>query len=503
MRGRWLGRMLVAAAALARPAWAIEAHAPGKGHAMQSHKSFEPHADLASAEAAAKARQAALVATGAPIHLERVVPFGAGVVEEWRLDNGLGVLLAVDPLVPVVAVQTWLRVGSADESAGKTGLAHLFEHLMFKSTRTQPAGTLDRVLEQMGGAANAATSLDYTFFQETVPTAHVPTVLALEADRLVNLDLTAAAFRSELSVVRNERREVVDNDPDGQMDEAMSELAWGSQPYGHPVIGSPADLAALTVADARAFYAQYYGAGRATLVLAGGFDPARLLQGIVEHYGGLPAGTPQAPPRAEAPTGAAQRTVVVDAGAERAAVAWRLPPGDHADAVALEVLAEVLGSGDSARLAKALLFAQPIASAVSADVSDARLGSLLQVHVTLLPGERGREALERVDAVVRALLGSQPTSEAELTAAKNRLKMAYFSSLAHAEGRAEQLGHALLSYGSLEPALQFPARLAAVTTGDVQRVAHAYLIAERRVVVLGELPPPKVARKRAEDGRRG
>ncbi len=491
--------LLCALLTLTYAAQAAEPRAAGKGHAMQLHKPV----DLHTAEVAAKAREAAFPEGAVRPKLLGVLPFGAGVVEQWQLPNGLQVVLAVDAQVPVVAVQSWLGVGSADEIAGKTGLAHLFEHLMFKSTKERPAGTLDRVLEQMGGSANAATSLDYTFFQETVPSTHVATVLNMEADRLVNLDLTAAAFRSELSVVRNERREVVDNDPDGQIEETMSELAWGKHPYGHPVIGTEKDLAALTVADARQFYQTYYAAGKTVLVLVGGFDPGALLQEVAQHYGALPQGSVPTRPSAVLPTGSAQRALAIDAGAERLAVAWRLPPGDHADMAALDVLTEILANGDSTRLAHALLYEQPLASHASADLNDARLGSLLQIHATLLPGKQAKEALARVDAAVKALVGPQPVTAGELTAAKNRLKMAHFSALTSVDGRAEQLGHFLVGYGSLQPLLRFSADVEAVMLADVQRVAQKYLVADQRIVVLGEMPPPKVARKRATAATKG
>ena len=480
-------------------AMAAEPRAAGKGHAMQLHKPV----DLNAAEAAARAREATYQQNDVKARLLGVQPFGAGVVEHWQLPNGLQFVLAVDAQVPVVAMQSWLRVGSADEVAGKTGLAHLFEHLMFKSTQSRPAGTLDRVLEQMGGSANAATSLDYTFFQETVPSAHVATVLELEADRLVNLDLTAAAFRSELSVVRNERREVVDNDPDGQIDETMSELAWGAHPYGHPVIGTERDLAALTVADARQFYQSHYAAGQTLLVLAGGFDANAVVVEIAKHYGGLPKGPDLPRPTPALPEGAAQRALAIDAGAERLAIAWRLPPGDHADMAALDVLTELLANGDSTRLAHALIYDKPIASQASADLNDSRLGSLLQIHATLLPGERAKDALARVDAAVKALNGAQPVTDAELGAAKNRLKMAHFSALTSVDGRAEQLGHFLVGYGSLQPLLRFSRDVEAVTVADVQRVARKYLTADRRIVVIGEMAPPKVAGKRRAGGRKG
>lgn len=467
--------------------------------AMHMHKPV----DLEAAKAAAQKRQEAWKLAGKALELVAVEPFGAGLVEHWQLANGMQVLLAPDEQVPVVAVHSWLNVGSADELNGKSGLAHLFEHLMFKSTQTRPAGTLDRVLEQMGGSANAATSLDFTYYHATVPTTHLGTVLELEADRLVHLDLSAAAFRSELSVVKNERREVVDNDPDGQMDELLGTLAWGGHPYGHPVVGTERDLGTLAVADARQFYQTHYAASRLVLVLAGGFEPEQALTQILTYYAELPGQPRPQKPVVPAPTAGAQQSLGLDASTERLAVAWRIPPGDHADIAALDVLAHVLAGSDSTRLARALVFDQPMASHVSADISGARLGGLLQVHVSLLPGELAKTALQRVDLVLAGVPGNQPVLATELAAAKNHLKMEMFAALASVDGRAEQLGQSLVSFGSLKPVLNAQMAIDAVTLADVQRVAKLYLRADRRVVILGEAPPPKVAGKSRKLRTRG
>lgn len=471
------------------------AEPPGKGRPMHAQKPV----DLQAARRDATTRATAWKTAGKPLELLAVEPYGAGSVEHWRLGNGMQVLLAPDPQVPVVAIHSWLDVGSADEVVGKTGLAHLFEHLMFKSTKSRPAGTLDRVLEQLGGSANAATSLDFTYYHTTVPAANVGTVLAMEADRLTQLDLTVAAFRSELSVVRNERREVVDNDPDGQIDELLSHLLWGTHPYGHPVVGTEADLGGLKVDDARQFYRAHYAPARLVLVVAGGLDPEKVLAEVLEHYAALPGGDPARHPQPVAVSGGVERTTAVDASTERLALAWRLPGGDHADLPALDLLAQLLAGGDAARLTRALVFDKPVASSVTADLSAGRLGGSIQVHVTLLPGERARTALQRVDQV----LGAWVPTDAELLAAKNRLKMELYGSLTSVDGRAEQLGQAMVCFGSLRSVLQAQADTDAVTLADVQRVARKYLKPDSRVVILGEAPPPKVSGRASKRQVRG
>lgn len=437
------------------------------------------------------------------LRLVEVAPFGAGVVQHWQLANGLRVLLAPDATAPVVALHTWVRVGSAHEAAGKTGLAHLFEHLMFKSTRTRPAGTFDRVLEQMGASANAMTSLDWTAFHETVPPQHIAAVLELEADRLTQLDLTAAALKSELEVVRNERREVVENDADGVVEEALQKAIYGEHPYGHPTLGTAEDLDKLTLADAKAFHRQFYTPGRVTLVLAGGFEAAAVLRDIAKLYLPIPAGKDAAEPKIAAPPQKnSQITLEIDAGAERLAIAWRAMPGDHADHPALSVLAEVLFNADSARLQRGLLYDTQLASGVSGSVTQMKLPGLFDVHVVLAPGKHAKDALAAVDAGIAAVCGDKPVSDAELAAAKNRLRMEHFRELTGVDGRAETLGIQWTAFGDLAGHARWWQAVANVAPADVQRVARTWLQKGTRAVVIGMPPAPRVSLASARGKRR-
>ena len=211
---------------------------------------------------------------------------------------------------------------------------------------------------------------------------------------------------------------------------------------------------------------------------------------MLEHYAGLPGGVAATHPAPTLPTGGSERATAIDASSERLIVAWRLPPGDHPDLPALDLLTHLLAGGDATRLPRALVFDQPVATSVSAELTAGRLGGSVQLHVTLLPGERARTALQRVDQVLATL---QPTAD-ELAAAKNRLKMELYGSLAGVDGRAEQLGQALVSFGSLRSVVSAQADVDAVTLADIARVAKKYLQRDARVVILGETPPPKVSR---------
>ena len=500
--------LLVPALALAQPAPPKRPENP-MPTAVDVHHRPQAPVSLEAAQSEAKAIEAQLREPfpgegGKPaLRLVEVTPFGAGVVQHWQLSNGLRVLLAPDASAPVVALHTWVRVGSANEVAGKTGLAHLFEHLMFKSTRTRPAGTFDRVLEQLGASANAMTSFDWTAFHETVPPQHLATVLELEADRLTQLDLTAAALRSELEVVRNERREVVDNDADGVVDEALHKAIYGEHPYGHPTIGTAEDLEKLSLADAKDFHRQFYTPGRVTLVLAGGFDPALVLRDIARLYLHIPAGKDAAEGKPAAPPAKGSLiTTEIDAGAERLAIAWRIVPGDHADHPALSVLAEVLFNADSARLQRKLVHDLQLASAASGSVTQTKLVGLFDVHVVLAPGKHARDALAAVDAGITALCSDKPVSEAELAAAKNRLRMEHFRELTGVDGRAETLGVQWTAFGDLAGHARWWQAVAIVSTSDLHRVARSWLQKGTRAIVIGTPPEPRVSLASGKGKRR-
>jgi zinc protease len=495
--GLWTG-----AAALAEPA-ATQASGDATARELQMKKTVSEApvtvpVDLGQARKRAEGLVAGLRAGDAGLQLVDVQPFGSGVVEHWKLGNGLRVLVAADPQAPVVAVHTWVAVGSAGEVPGKTGLAHLLEHLMFKSTKTRPAGTFDRLLEQMGASANAATWLDWTYYHEVVPPQHLATVLELEADRLANLDLSATAFKAELDVVKNERREHVENDPDGILDEAVQKAAYGNHPYGHPTLGWAEDLDKLELADVLAFHARHYAPNRITLVLVGAVETEAALREVIARYGRLPPGAPVVEPKLPPLTSrGTETTLTLDAHAERLALAWPTVFGMHPDHAALSVLTEVLFNADSARLQRGLMFDSSVASDVEASLGGLRHTSLLDVRVAVMPGRTARQALQLLDAGLAALLGDRPVTDDEVRGAKNRLKMDHYRELTGVDGRAETLGDHQTTFGDAGTHSAWWQAVASVTTADVQRVARTYLVNDRRVVVLGVVPAPQVVENRA------
>lgn len=428
--------------------------------------------------------------------LLEAVPFGPGGAERWRLENGLEVVIAADAHAPVVAVHTWVKVGSADEAAGHTGLAHLFEHLMFKGTERHPPGAFDRLLEQHGASANAATWLDWTMYHQVVPPAQLAQVLDLEADRLVHLQLTQAALRAELEVVRNERLEVVDNSPDGQMDEAVWLAVFGEGPYGHPTLGLASDLSRVTLTQARDFYRAYYAPGNTALVLVGALDGDAALKAVLTSHGALPARP--SPPRAKAaaPGPRVNRKVEIDSASARLALVWPTVALDHPDHPALAALAEVLAGADSTRLHRALVDGKRLASHVSCDQTDLRLGGALEVRVALRPGQAAAAAEAEVLALVAQLLGDQPVSDAELLGAKNRMNTGELRELASVDGRADLLGHTWATAGSLAGHAAWWQRLAQLQAADVQRAAKNWLKAGQLVMVHGEPRPSAPAVQR-------
>ncbi|MSP91428.1 MAG: insulinase family protein [Myxococcales bacterium] len=506
----WAALVAIAAAAVpvaAQPQPARSSVAGGLEPAMPAVAA--PGLAGSPISAAASAVQAYAVAARLadlvdPPRFESVEAFGAGVVQLWRLGNGMRVALAPDAWAPTVALHTWVPSGSADEPPGRTGIAHLLEHLLFKGTKAHPAGAFDRVLEQGGAGANAATWTDWTMYHEAVPPTLLGEVIAMEADRFADLKLSQVAFRSEHTVVRNERREHVDNDPDGQIEEAVLDALYGAHPYGHPVLGTDTDLDRVTREDAVAFFRQHYAARRLLVVMAGAVDVETALRALVAHHGRLPAGTANpAAPEPRVPEGPATRTVKLRARAERLSIAWRTVVGTHPDQPALAVLAEVLGNAESTRLVRRLVHARPLASHVEVTAVAPRWTGMVEVRVVLQPGEQAATAEREVDAVLAALVAGDPPTAAEVDGARARLLTDHFREHATADGRADAIGHALATFGGLAADAAFWQGVERTTADDVQRVARTWLVPGRRVVVRGEVAPVRVGRARTRGATGG
>jgi zinc protease len=414
--------------------------------------------------------------------------FGPHVhIERYRLDNGLRVLLWRDASAPVVAYQTWFRVGSRHETPGKTGIAHLFEHLMFNQTQHLAPGEFDRQIEAVGGETNAATWTDWTYYQDDLPAAELELAIRLEAERMQHLTLTDTQVEMEREVVLNERRFRVDDDVEGFLAEELYRLAFSTHPYHWPTIGWRKDIQGITTDDARSFFRTYYAPNNATVVVCGDFDKASLLRALKEQYGPIPSAEL---PQAHVPAEPAQRqerraTYAKPVAGARALWAYKAPPQTHPDWLVLQWITELLVGGPSARLYHRLVVEDELATDVRGTVAPLADPGLVEFSANLkrdVPAAKAERALD--EAILR--LHREPVPESELVRIQNRLETAFWSELETASGKAEALGHYESTLGDFRRLFEVPARVLAIRAHDVQRVAAQYLQGGTRTVVVAE-----------------
>ena len=406
-------------------------------------------------------------------------------VQDFELDNGLRVLLLEDHSAPVFAYQTWFAVGSRHERPGKTGIAHLFEHLMFKETRNLKEGEFDRLMEMQGSETDAATWLDWTMYREVLPAGQLPLVVRLEADRMQHMVLSEAQLESEREVVKNERRYRVDNDPEGTMFEVMYDLAFTAHPYKWPTIGWMKDIEGITLEDCVAFYKQHYAPNRATLVLAGDFDPQEALTLINAYYGPMER-QPEAEERVEPePRQVAERrrSLVMPLTSPKLLMGYHVPGMTDPAYPALHVAHQVLFGGDSGRLVRLLVDETELASDADAWVGEFAHPSLYEILVTLHEGEDPDRVEGLIDEEL-VKLAKKPVSQAELDKAKNRIEIEFLRELQELDERAYQLGHYAVTAGDWRRLFQVLEQTRAVTAPQVQEVAERYLRRTNRTVVL-------------------
>jgi zinc protease len=421
--------------------------------------------------------------------LEAEAPAGRGTLaRRYRLlRNGLGLIAAVDRRAPIVALQTWYRVGSRHERPGATGMAHLFEHLMFSQTESLPPGEFDRLVERIGGESNAATWVDWTYYRLSLPARDLALGLRLEAERMQHLVLEPEPVEAERDVVTNERRERVEDDVDGWLDEQLMAHAFTEHPYRWPTIGWMEDIRALSLPDIRAFYRTWYAPNNATIVCVGDFDEAALLDAVHTLYGAIdPASLPAVAATTEPPQ---TRERVIRApkpiATDRLLVGYKAPGQDHPDWAVLEIVATLLAGCPSARLYRRLVIEREAASSVDAQLTPFRDPSLLRLAVTTARGHHAAEILDVLDAEL-AVMASQPPSRTEVEKAKAIAETDFWSSLVDVDGKAEALGHYETALSDFRKLGTLAERLAAVTEADVARVVCDYLRAEHRTVVIAE-----------------
>lgn len=418
----------------------------------------------------------------------------AAQIESFSLDNGLEVVVIPDRRAPVVTHMLWYKVGSADEDPGKSGIAHFFEHLMFKGTTEYGPGVFSARIADVGGRENAFTSYDYTaYFQQVAPEI-LPEMMEMEADRMTNLVLTEEVIAPERDVVIEERNSRVENDPASLLSEEVSATLYQNHPYRIPVIGWMHEIEKLNREDAIDFYRRYYAPNNAVLVVAGDVDAQTVRELAEATYGKVERG-PDLPPR-ERPTEPEQNTrrtvTLVDerVGVPSFSKRWVVPSYTTAgkgEAEALDLLAEVLGGGVRSRIYQELVVKQGIASSAMAYYQSTALDDTMFMVLGSPRGEATLEDVERaIDAEI-AKIAADGVTEDELEKAKKRFVRSMIFARDEQSGMARIYGSTLTTGGTVEDIASWPDRVRAVTVEDVKAAAVRWL--DERRSVAGYLLP--------------
>jgi zinc protease len=413
-------------------------------------------------------------------------------VSHFTLANGLQVVVVPDHRAPVVTHMIWYKVGSADETPGKSGLAHFLEHLMFKGTEKNPGDAFSRDVAAIGGQENAFTGSDYTAFFQRVPRDRLKDMMALEADRITGLVLTDDVVRPELSVVLEEQNMRVANNPSARLGQQMDAALYLNHPYGRPVIGWRGEIEKLNRDDALAFYHRFYSPNNAIVVIAGDVTAEEVKANAEATYGKVPdraETNPRLRPKEPAPE-AARAVTLADFRVEQPSVTrdYLVPSETTAkpsESEALDVLAHVLGSGEDCRLYRSLVLDKGIALGASAYYSGTALDyGKFDVYGSPKPGVSLRDVEAGIDAVLADVIDHGVTAD-ELDRAKTRL----IADAVYAEDNQATLarwyGSALATGQTVEEVTSWPNRIRAVTADDVQQAARTWL--DRRRSVTGYL----------------
>jgi len=404
------------------------------------------------------------------------------------LANGLTLYTVRDTSTPNVTVQVWYGVGAKNDPPGRSGFAHLFEHLMFKGARDMPPEYMDRLTEDVGGFNNASTGDDTTEYHEVIPANHLQRLLWAEAERLCCLVVDEANFESERKVVEEELRQRVLADPYGRLFSLdVPEASWTEHPYHRPPIGSIADLDSSTLGDVRAFHATYYRPDNAHLIVVGNFDPKQLDAWVDQYFGPIthpmqpiPRVTAVEPPR----TGAKAINVYgPNVPLPAVVMTYAAPDAASPDAAALKVLDGVLTTGKSSRLYEELVYRQQIATQVFSSPDLRQQPGVFQVGAIMAAGKSAADGETALRAEI-AKLQAAPISEAELASAKNQLISQVLHGRETIEGRASEIGEAIVIEGGPDKVNSDVADIEAVTPADVQRVARQYLVDDRRIALI-------------------
>ena len=411
--------------------------------------------------------------------------------KEFKLKNGLRVLFAEDHRAPTFSICVTYNVGSRDERPGRTGFAHLFEHMLFQGSENVGKGEHFILIQQYGGSANGTTNADRTNYFETLPANQLELAIFLEADRMRAPAITQANFDNQRATVQEERRQSYDNRPYGRTYEAALDLIYDNFPYKHSTIGSMDDLNAATIEDAEAFFKTYYAPNNAVLTLVGDFKSEHALALIKKYFEHIPAQPPPVAPDVSEPEQKGERRKVLEdsfAQTPRLDLIYKIPPGNSADWYALEVLGNVLSNGVSSRLYQKFVKEKELAISVSADASEQRGPALFWFSIMARPSADLAE-LEKLLAEEIGRVQTTPVSEAELRRVRMQLRRQRAQQLYSTRARANALGHFAVYYNDPSLINKVWDRYDQITQAEIQKAAQKYFDPANRSV-LTTIPKP-------------
>lgn len=410
---------------------------------------------------------------------------------EAKLANGLRVILSEDHTAPVYSIVVHYNVGSRDERKGRTGFAHLFEHMMFKGSENVGPGEHFMLIFNNGGTMNGTTNKDRTLYFETLPANQLDLGIFLEADRMRSLEITKANLDNQRHAVQEERRQGLDNQPYGKSEELIDELAYDNPAYEHSVIGSMADLNAASVEDVASFFKMYYAPNNAVLAIVGDIDPKVTLDKVRKAFGSIPA--QPAPPKVDMtePVQTAERRQSVDdplARLARVDLAFKVPPRTSDEDDAVRVLGTILSFGRSSRFFQKVVREQQLAANVFAGRDSAVGPGLFGISATVAPGKTP-EAVEAAVLAEIERIKAGPIEPWEIEKAINNARRTVVGGLTSSLQRGIQLAEFASVFDDTGRINQRADRIARVTAAEVQRVASRYLTAANRTVVVTRPAP--------------
>jgi zinc protease len=405
--------------------------------------------------------------------------------ERLKLPNGLTVLLHQDKSTPITHVALWYHVGSKDERAGRTGFAHLFEHMMFKGSKNVEPEQHTSIVSSVGGQANAYTTEDYTVYWQTVPSQYLPLVLWMEADRMATLRIDERTFRQEREVVKEERRMRIENQPYGRLNEILFDQAFTVHPYKHPVIGSMQDLESATIDDVRDFYRTYYVPSNCAMVIAGDFDVAQVKELVERYLARVPPAAQPVPrdiPKEPIPSKEKRVTVTEPWPLPAVVVAYHITYDGHPDAYPLHIASKVLSDGQSSRIYRKLVYETGLALTAFGGGNIIEHPNLFYTVAIVNPGQ-SPAAVEKALLAELDKLKTEPITVRELQRAKNQFARDYILGRESLQEKALHLAHAEVIHADITTADGEFDIFQKISLADVQRVANTYFTPERRVVL--------------------